>query len=73
MIHFLRRLVEKYKERNRDIQMVLIDLENTYENVPREVIWRTLVARWVPNTYIYKPFVICIVGLRLVFWTLAML
>ena len=51
-IHVLRRLMEKYRERNKDLHMVFIILEKAYDNIPRRVIWDKLKARGISLVYI---------------------
>ena len=51
-IYLLRRVIEKYRENKRDIHIAFIDLEKTYDRVPRDIIQWVLEKRWVTKGYI---------------------
>ena len=50
-IHLIRRFVEFYRDRKRDLYMVFIDLEKAYDRIPREILWRYLEKRGVSVEY----------------------
>ncbi|GJR28853.1 retrovirus-related pol polyprotein LINE-1 [Tanacetum coccineum] len=51
-IHLIRSLMEKYRERQRDLHMAFLDLEKAYDNISRELIWKTLVDKGTSRRYI---------------------
>ncbi|GKF45884.1 retrovirus-related pol polyprotein LINE-1, partial [Tanacetum coccineum] len=50
-IYLLRSLMEKYRERQRDLYMAFLDLEKAYDSVQRELVWRTLIDKGTPKRY----------------------
>ena len=52
-IFLIRQLMERYREQKKDLMhMVFIDLEKTYDKIPRNVMWWALEKDKVPTKYI---------------------
>ncbi|XP_057550510.1 uncharacterized protein LOC130828560 [Amaranthus tricolor] len=51
-IHLFRRLMEKYRERKKDLHLVFIDLEKAYDSIPQSIIWDSLKNSGISQKYI---------------------
>ncbi|VDO18461.1 unnamed protein product, partial [Heligmosomoides polygyrus] len=51
-IHAARLLVEKHREKQKPVHIAFLDLEKSFDRVPREVIWYSLRQRNVPEELI---------------------
>ena len=48
----LRQLAERYREGQKALHMVFIDLEKAYDRIPRQEVWRSLREKMVPEKYV---------------------
>ena len=51
-IFVIRTLCEKYREGNKPLDMVFVDLEKAYDTVLREVLWRCMRKQNIPEGYV---------------------
>jgi hypothetical protein len=51
-IFLIRQLMERYKEQNKDLHMVFINLKNAYDKVTRNIMWWVLQKYKVSTKYI---------------------
>ena len=51
-IFLIRQVMERYREKKKDLHMVFIDLEKVYDKIPRNVMWWALDKHKVPTKYV---------------------
>jgi hypothetical protein len=51
-IFLIRQLMEKYREQKKNMHMIFLDLEKTYDKIPRNVMWWALQKYKVSIKYI---------------------
>jgi hypothetical protein len=51
-IFLIRQLMKRYREQNKDLHIVFIDLENAYDKVTRNIMWWALQKHKVLTKYI---------------------
>ena len=44
--------MERYRDRNKDLHMIFIDLEKAYNKIPKNLIWWALEKKGVTKRYI---------------------
>ena len=51
-IFAVRQVIEKYREMQKELYLVFIDLEKAYDRVSRQEVWRCLREQGVPEKYV---------------------
>jgi Reverse transcriptase (RNA-dependent DNA polymerase) len=51
-IFLIRQLMKRHREHKKDLHMIFIDLEKTYDKVPRNIMWWALERKQVPTKYV---------------------
>jgi Reverse transcriptase (RNA-dependent DNA polymerase) len=52
IIFLIRQPMERHRKQKNDLHMIFIDLEKTYDKIPRNIIWWTLKRKLVPTKYV---------------------
>jgi Reverse transcriptase (RNA-dependent DNA polymerase) len=65
-IFLIRQLMERHREQKNDLHTIFIDLEKSYDKIPRNIMWWALKRKLVPTKYIilikdmYTNIMICV-------------
>ena len=51
-IFLIKQVMERYREKKKDLHMVFINLEKTYDKIPRNVMWWVLDKHKVTTKYV---------------------
>ncbi|XP_045110868.1 reverse transcriptase-like protein [Portunus trituberculatus] len=51
-VSILRQMTEKYREKQKELHMIFIDLEKAYDRIPRQELWRYMRERKIPEKYV---------------------
>ncbi|KAK6750378.1 hypothetical protein RB195_002386 [Necator americanus] len=51
-IHAVRILLEKHREKNRNVHLAFLDLEKAFDRVPHELLWMCMRSHRVPEEYV---------------------
>jgi hypothetical protein len=62
-IFLVKKLMERYREKNKDLHKVFTNLEKAYDKIPRNVMWWPLEKHKVPAKYITLIKEICTIML----------
>jgi Reverse transcriptase (RNA-dependent DNA polymerase) len=51
-IFLIKQLMERHRKQKKDLHMIFIDLEKSYDKIPRNIIWWALKRKLVPTKYV---------------------
>ena len=51
-LFLIRQVMERLREHKKDLHLVFIDLEKTYDKIPKNVTWWSLDKHKVPSNYV---------------------
>jgi hypothetical protein len=52
VIFLIRQLMERHREHNKNLHMIFIDLEKTYDKVQKNIMWWALEKKRVSTKYV---------------------